>query len=200
LAAASEALRWSNRVWAQAGTPAPVEPHLAAEMDQARASFRWNREQTIFGPIDAFLRRQPPSDSQSSPLDAQYVALYLRWEADYPQEWAAPGSRMWSPWGMKQALLRRLDRDDVPEPVRLQITDLVVSAIRRPYRCKDWMYARLVRQITDTPFLERIEALREVDDPLIRLRAQFLIHVARHPEQPVKRESWQRWLSTDEGS
>lgn len=34
------ALRWANRVWAKAGTPAPQEPHLAAEMDQARAAFR----------------------------------------------------------------------------------------------------------------------------------------------------------------
>jgi hypothetical protein len=71
---------------------------------------------------------------------------------------------MWSPWGTKESLLRRLDRNGVPEPVRPQIADLVVSAIQRPYRCKDWMYARLVRHITGPPFLDRIKALCDVDD------------------------------------
>ena len=110
LAAASEALRWSNRVWAQAGTPAPAEPHLAAEMDRARASFRWNREQTIFGPIDAFLN---PRNSEARLPYALYVVLYLRWETDRPQEWAAPGSWMWSPWGTKEVLLRRQRHPDL---------------------------------------------------------------------------------------
>jgi hypothetical protein len=32
LAMAAEALRQSNRVWAEAGTLAPGEPHLAAQM------------------------------------------------------------------------------------------------------------------------------------------------------------------------
>jgi hypothetical protein len=193
LVAAREALRWSNRVWAQAGTPAPAEPHLAAEMDQARASFRWNEEQTIFGPIHAFLSSRGSEAGLPSP---PYAVLYLRWETDYPQEWAAPGSCIGSPWGTKEVLLRRFDREGVPESVCSQIADLAVCALQRPYRCKDWMYARLVRQIADTTFLERIEALHDADDLLVRLRAQFISHVARHPELPVKRVSWQRWLST----
>lgn len=53
LTAASEANHWSNRVWAQAGTPMPVELHLAAEMDQARAAYHWRCQQTIFGQIGA---------------------------------------------------------------------------------------------------------------------------------------------------
>jgi len=180
LAEASEALRWSNRVWAQAGTSAPAEPRLAAEMDQARASFRFHWEQTIFGPVDAFLN--PWRFDSPAPLPntlaglryGQYVVLYLRWETDYPQEWAAAGSWMWSPWGTKEALLRRLDRDGVPESVHSPIAEQVISALERPYRCKDWMYARLVRQVADTSSLERIEALRDADDPLVRLRAQFV--------------------------
>jgi hypothetical protein len=96
LAKASEALRWSNRVWAQAGTPAPAEPHLAAEMDQARADFQGHRQQTIFGPIDAFCDSR--SGDPAARLYAPYVVLFLRWEACYPREWRAPGSSMWSPW------------------------------------------------------------------------------------------------------
>jgi hypothetical protein len=198
LAGASEALHWSNRVWAQAGTPAPAEPHLAAEMDQARADFRWHHEQTILGPIGAFLDSEQ-SDSVARLRYAPYPVLYLRWEADYPQDWGAPDSWMWSPWGTKAVLLRRLDRIGVPEQVRPQICDLIVAALKRPYRCKDWMYARLVRHVldTDTPFVKRIEALLDAEDPLVRLRARFILDVARHPPHAVKRVSWQRWLSSD---
>ncbi|NMO56856.1 hypothetical protein HH310_37500 [Actinoplanes sp. TBRC 11911] len=185
LAAAAEALTWSNRIWAQAGTPAPTEPHLAAEMDQAQADFRWHREQTILGPITA------EAD--------EFLVLFLRWETDYPEEWKAPGSWMWSPWTTKEVILRRLDRGGVPEQIRPPIGDLIVSAVQRPYRCKDWMYAPLVRHVLDTSFAGRIEALRDADDPLVRLRAQFLLHVAEHPENPVRRASWRRWLSSDTG-
>jgi hypothetical protein len=196
LLAASEALHWSNRVWAKAGTPAPDEPHLAAEMDQARADFRWHWEQAIFGAIGAFFDSSH-ADSAVRLLYAAYLVLYLRWEADYPQEWGAPESRVWSAWGTKDQVLRGLDRGGVPEQIRPQISDLIISALKRPYRCKDWMYARLVRHVVDKPFTSKIEALLSAEDPLIRLRAQFLLHVARHPHHAVKRVSWQRWLSSD---
>ncbi|MFD0599632.1 hypothetical protein ACFQZ4_50995 [Catellatospora coxensis] len=196
LVAASEALHWSNRVWAQAGTPAPAEPHLAAEMDQARADFRWHQEQTIFGPLRAFFdsRRTDPAARQSY---APYLALYLQWEALYPQEWGAPESRMWSAWGTKESLLRQLDRSGVPEQVRPQISDLIVTALKRPYRCKDWMYARLVQHVLDTSFTSKIAALLGSEDPLVRLRAQFILHVARNPQHTVRRASWRRWLTSD---
>jgi hypothetical protein len=199
LAAASEALRWSNSIWEQAGTPAPTEPHLAAAMDQARADFRWHRQQTIFGPIEAYWDSDY-ADSVAPLLYSPYVVLYLRWEAAYPQEWRAPGSWMWSPWGTKEVLLRRLDRGGVPEPVRPQIGDLIVAALERPYRCKDWMYARLVRHVLDVPFVSRIEALLSAEDPLVRLRAQYILHVARNPQRGVKRVSWHRWLTSDAGT
>lgn len=191
LAAAAEALTWSNRIWAQAGTPAPAEPHLAAEMDQARADFRWHRERTILGPIGAY------GDEQQ--LYAPYLVLFLQWETDYPGEWKAPGTWMWSPWTTKEVILRRLDRGGVPERIRPRIGDLILAAVQRPYRCKDWMYAPLVRHVLDTPLGSRIEALGEAEDPLVRLRAQFLLHVAAHPEHPVRRASWRRWLSSDAG-
>jgi hypothetical protein len=196
LTAASEALRWSNRVWAQAGTPAPTEPHLAAEMDQARADLRWRLQQTILGPIGAYCDSDH-TDSAARPLYAPYVVLYLQWEADYPQEWRAAGSWMWSPWGTKEALLRRLDRGGVSEQVRQQIGDLIVAAVERPYRCKDWMYARLVRHVLDRPFVSKVEALLDAEDPLVRLRAQFILHVARNPQRGIKRVSWRRWLTSD---
>jgi hypothetical protein len=51
LEAAHEAQHWINRVWALAGSPAPEQPHLAAEMDQARAAKRDADAQTFFAPL-----------------------------------------------------------------------------------------------------------------------------------------------------
>jgi hypothetical protein len=194
---ASEALHWSNGIWARAGTPAPTEPHLAAEMDQARAAFHWHRRQTIFGPIEAYWDRQ--DDSATRLLYAPFVVLYLRWEADYPMEWRAPGSWMWSPWGTKEALLRQLDLDGVPEEIAPQIGALIIAAVERPYRCKDWLYARLVRHVLNVPFVGRIEALLDADDPLVRLRAQFILSAARNPQRRIKRVSFHRWVTSGEG-
>jgi hypothetical protein len=196
LAAASQALKWSNSVWAQAGSPAPSEPHLAAEMDQARAAFRWNREQTIFGPIDAYLDSRH-ADSASRLASAPFLALYLRWEAAYPQEWAASESRMWSPWTTKEVLIRELDRRGVPDEIGPQIGELIVSALQRPYRCKDWMFARLVRHIAEPPFTDKVAALLHAHDPLTRLRAEFILHIAGHPQRVVKQATWRRWLSAE---
>ena len=195
LAAASDALDWSNEILARGGIPVS-EPHLTAELDQARADLDWHRQQTVFGPIEAFydsVYDNPAAREQYAP----YVALYLRWEAAYPQEWGAAESWMWSPWSTKAGLLRRLDCDGVPEAVRSQVADLIVAALQRPYRCKDWMYAQLVRQVLDPPFAGRVRALRTAEDPLTCLRAQFIVHVAEHPDRPVRRNSWQRWLAAD---
>lgn len=76
-------------MWARAGSWAPAKPHLAAEMEQARAEFRRNREQTICGAIRAF---SDPAygDTETRLRYAPYLVLYLRWEADYPQEWVRP--------------------------------------------------------------------------------------------------------------
>jgi hypothetical protein len=198
LAAAGEALRRQNRLWALAGSFAPTEPHLLAATDQARAEFDRSKRQTIFGPIEVFLQAAR-SDASARQTYCSYPVLYLQWEADYPQQWAAPGSSLSSPWGTKEALLGRLDRDGVPQDVRPQIRSLIVAALRRPYRCKDWMYARLVRQVLDPPFLGTVEKLCDAEEPLVRLRAQFVIHAAQNPQQRIKRASWRRWLASDAG-
>lgn len=194
LAGASVALDRSNRIWARTGTAAPTKPHLAAAMEQARAEFRSHREQTILGPIIAY------GDETASPEDrrvlARYLVLYLRWEMDYPQEWDAPDSWMWSRWGTKEGVLYRLDRDGVPGRDRPEVRDLIVRALERPYRCKDWMYAPLIRHVLDAPMVGRIERLADNEDPLVRLRAQFALQVARDPRPTVRRKSWQRWLAS----
>lgn len=195
LAAAAEAWRRHNSLWALTEST-PTEPHLLAAMDQARAEFDWSMRQTIFGPIEAFLDAVG-SDVLVRQAYCSYPVLYLQWEADHPQQWAAPDSSLSSPWSTKEHLLDRLDRDGVLQDIRPQIRDLIVAALRRPYRCKDWMYARLVRHVLDPPFLAAVENLCEAEDPFVRLRARFVVDAAQNPRQRIKRVSWRRWLASD---
>lgn len=90
-------LHWSNQVWMQAGVPVPEEPHVAAEMDQARADHRWHRSQTIFGYLDAFFAADP-WDIAVRTMYWPFVTLYLQWETLYPGDWCSPDSNLWSPW------------------------------------------------------------------------------------------------------
>ncbi|MEW2432075.1 hypothetical protein AB0877_29035 [Micromonospora sp. NPDC047644] len=150
------------------------------------------RRRTIHGPVNTFLDSAPHDGTEA--LWAPFAVLYLRWEADYPTEWGVPESRMHSPWATKDVLLRRFERGGLPEGTRPDIAELVLSALRRPYRCKDWMYARLVPRL-DPSFLDRVAALTTADEPLVRLRAQFVLEAAESPERRVTRVSWQRWLS-----
>ncbi|WP_243709700.1 hypothetical protein [Micromonospora sp. 15K316] len=193
VAAEGEALHRWNGLWAVERTETPTQPRLVAEMDQASADQLWHHKRTIHGPVRAFLD-SAPDDDVTEALWAPFAVLYLRWEADYPTEWGAPESRMWSPWATKEMLLLRFERGGLPEGVRPEIAELILSALGRPYRCKDWMYARLVRHL-DPSFLDRVAALTAADDPLVRLRAQFVLHAAESRERRITRASWQRWLS-----
>ncbi|MFG2109805.1 hypothetical protein [Micromonospora chersina] len=194
LAAASDALHHSNALWAAHYRSRSSQTRLGAALDQARADFRWHQEQTIYGPLHA-LRGAPDGDEVARALWAPFAVLYLRWEAECPDEWGAPESWMWSRWGTKEGVLRRLDRGGLPEDIQPQIAELILAALRRPYRCKDWAYACLVRHLDDPPFLHEVEMLASADDPAVQLRAQFVLHVAAHPEQRITRTSWRRWLN-----
>ncbi len=191
VALALDAIHWSNRVWARAGTPAPAEPHLAAEMDQARSAFRHHHGQTVFALADRLWDEDPRVRERHAP----FALLYLVWERRHPDDWRAPASNLWSPWGRKELVLRRLAGHGVPQAIRPQLTDLLTDVLRGPYRCKDWWYARLVHRIRDDRFDERMRGLLTDDNPLVRLRAEFLRHVADHPEPRVTRATWHRWLA-----
>ncbi|MCE6993327.1 hypothetical protein LZG04_00670 [Saccharothrix sp. S26] len=192
---ARQALHWSNDVWRRAGSPAPREPHLAAELDQAQAAFRYHLGQTIFELVGSLHDDDPELRERHAP----FVLLYLVWEGRYPDDWRAPDNNLWSPWGRKESVLRALGERGVPEAIRPQLTDLLADVVRRPYRCKDWRYAGLVRHIADDRFHQRMHALLDDDDPVVRLRARFLLDVAAHPEAGVTRVRWQRWLDADPG-
>lgn len=194
LAAASDALHRSNALWSAHYRSRSSQSRLGAAMDQAHADFRWHEAQTIYGPLHAF-RDAADGDGVARAMWAPFAVLYLRWEAEHPDEWSAPQSWMWSRWGTKEMLLRRLDRGGLPEDIQPPIAELILAALRRPYRCKDWTYACLVRHLDDPLFLSEVEVLAAADDPLARLRAQFVLHVATDREQRITRTSWRRWLT-----
>ncbi|CRK58491.1 SC10B8A.06, unknown, len: 219 aa; located between inverted DNA repeat units [Alloactinosynnema sp. L-07] len=185
------ALHWMNSVWARAGTPAPAEPWLAAEMDQARAAMDWHNKQTIFGLLDGF----HSDDALVREMHAPFVVLYLVWEGSFPDEWRDPASCSWSPWTRKAALLASLAREGVPDVIRSQMTDLLIGALYRSYRCKDWIYAAMVRHLSDQSFVAKITELLDAEDPLVRLRAEYILYLAEFPETVVRRKTWRRWLA-----
>ncbi|MBC6451094.1 hypothetical protein [Actinokineospora xionganensis] len=59
------------------------------------------------------------------------------------------------------------------------------------------MYAGLVHHLCGEPFTAKVEALGDAEDPLTRLRAQFILWVAARPELKVARGTWRTWLATN---
>jgi hypothetical protein len=194
LEAAREANHWINRVWAQAGTPAPEAPHLAAEMEQARAAHRHYVGQTIFELLGGCY----DTDQTVRERHARYALLYLVWERHYPAEWRMRESNAWSPWPRKEGLLMEMAEKGIPASILPQMADLLPDVVAHPYRCKDWLYAPLARQLRGGRFDERMRDLLVAADPMVRSRAQFVLHVADTPTLTVKRHTFDRWL-TDKG-
>jgi hypothetical protein len=191
ITAASEANRWVNRVWAQAGTPAPEQPRLAAEMAQARAAHRHYLGQTIFELVGRLWDENPEIREQHAP----FALLYLTWERRHPAEWHARASNAWSPWSRKEGVLRNLAKHGIPDVIMPRLTDLVVDVVRHPYRCKDWLYAPLIRRLRTGEFDQRLRDLHAAADPMVRSRAEFLRYVADNPALKVTRRTFARWLA-----
>jgi hypothetical protein len=156
-----------------------------------RARQGWNRaaentvqrrlDLTLNGLISAFCRAEDPAVRAHY---APYAVLYLRWEERFLPELRT--SWTCSPWTTKEVVLRDFSRNGVPAEQEPDLAELTVAALRRPYRCKDWMYAGLLRHVA--PPAERIA---ELDDA----RAGFVRHVLAHPELTVTRFTYPRWLA-----
>jgi hypothetical protein len=192
LSAAGDALHRSNRI-----PFLSTKPHRIAQRDQALADMCWHLDQTLEGKLEAFYEADPEDVAETSRW-APFAVLSLRWEASFPAEWRAPESWMSSPWNAKERLLRRLERGGIPQVARADVVDLIVAALLRPYRCKDWMFAGLAHHFgDDLYFWDRIQALVAGGDAVTRERARFVAHAARHPEMVITRTSWGRWLEAD---
>lgn len=191
IASAIDANHWANRLWARAGSPAPAQLHLAAEMDQARATVRHHLGQTVFELVDASLDKDPVVREQH----ARFALLYLVWERRHPADWRARATNWGSAWARKELVLRELTENGVPAAIRPELTDLLAKVVQYSYRCKDWRFAALAHHLRGDRLDERIQSLLAADDPLVRLRAEFVLDLAGRPELRVRRATWSRWLA-----
>lgn len=168
--------------------------HQALVASDRDASSHWSDgDKTIFAYNEAFLYAHLRDDS-FHPGYWPLVMLYLWWETRYPDEWRSRELNTWSPWTRKEGVLRRLGRYGVPEEVGLEAAELILAAIQRPYRCKDWMYALLVRHVADAEFRDRATVLAEAHDPLVRLRARYILDLADRPDASITPMTWRHWL------
>jgi hypothetical protein len=137
---------------------------------------------------------RPEHDDTDS---ARYAVLFLQWEVAFPDEWRAAAP--WSPWGLKQTILRgfvrvgALGRDQV-------LIDLVMAAVGREQRCEDRWYAALARRV-DSPELRCLLAeATESPDSHVRRRAGYVSAVLDDPDMAVTLASWRRWLAASDDS
>ena len=171
IAQAGEALHRGNWHWSRTGYG-----DMLAAAQAAYAEMRALQGATIFG-----MTAVP-----------EFAVLYLRWEVDFPHEWGAAEVNMWSPWSRKEGLLRKFGRDGVPDEIKVPIADLLDAVLRRPYRCKDWMYAQVARHVD---YIGRLEALQRQR----LLRAEFIRYVIDNPRVHITRKTWARWLDRRQG-
>jgi hypothetical protein len=96
-------------------------------------------------------------------------------------------------WTIKELTIRMLLRDGVAEDFHPAVVELVVAAVRGPYRCKDWMYAALARLVDSPELRQRVTAVTAGADRMAGQRAEFLLYVLSEPGLPVRRHTWARW-------
>jgi hypothetical protein len=167
-AEATAARRRANEIWARQGWNRAAENTYQRTLDRM-----------LNGLVGAFGRAEDPVVRAHY---APYAVLYLQWEERFLPELKAAWSC--SPWTTKEVVLRDLTRGGVPEGHEAELAELILAALRRPYRCKDWMYAGLLRHVTPA-------GLDELDDD----RARFARHVLAHPSLTVTRFTYPRWLA-----
>jgi hypothetical protein len=174
--------------------------HQALVASDPITSSHWpNGDRTIFAYLDAFFYA-PIQARALRPAYWPFVMLYLWRETRYPDEWRSRDSHPWSPWTRKEVVLRQLGRHGMPEEVKPDAAALLLAAVQRPYRCKDWMYALMVRHVTDAEFHDRVTALADTHDALVHLRARFILDLLGHPERTITRTTWRRWLEHPHGT
>jgi hypothetical protein len=169
LAEATVSRQRANDIWARQGWNRAAENTVQRRLDR-----------TLRGLVSAFCQAEDPAVRAHY---APYAVLFLRWEERFLPE--LKGSWSHSPWTAKEVILRDLTRGGVPAEQEAAVADLIVAALRRPYRCKDWAYAGLLRHVAP------VERIAELDDD----RARFARHVLAHPELTVTRFSYPRWLA-----
>jgi DnaJ-domain-containing protein 1 len=101
------------------------------------------------------------------------------------------------PWGTKKQVLRRFTKTAHLQSteIRHALQDLVVAATRREHQCEDQGYGRLARVLDGMRLRSELNSAAHDNDPLVRLRACFVLWVLDHRDTPAVPRTWKTWLA-----
>jgi hypothetical protein len=162
--------------------------------EQATADQKDAAGQTLHGVAGRFCAARWSSDRDETET-APYAVLFLRWEADFPDEWRTASP--WSPWGLKQGILRGFVKVG-PVGHERALADLVMDAVGRRQRCEDGWYAAVARHLDGPELRSRLAEAEEAGDPVVRLRAGYVGRVLDDRSMKVTLASWKRWVAAAE--
>ncbi|MEV4412572.1 hypothetical protein [Catellatospora sp. NPDC049609] len=163
-------------------------PRLQAEYDQVHAAMRDAYDRMFAAPIWHYLSGAAAAE-ELAPF-ARHAVLYLRWETEYPDEWASLGKS----WAAKRHILRTLATQGPTPETHGDLLALVGAAVRREHRCEDLGYVKLARALHQPSVRMIVEWAEDDLDGLVRLRAGYLRWALDHPGAPVTAASWHAWL------
>jgi hypothetical protein len=73
-----------------------------------------------------------------------------------------------------------------------------MQAVGREHSCEDQGYPAVARVVDGLELRSRLDAASRSEDPLVRLRAEWVRWVIDHPAAPVTVAGWRRWLAQGE--
>jgi hypothetical protein len=121
-----------------------------------------------------------------------FAVLFLQWEVAYPRDWCSPRP----PWPAKKDVLRGLASIEAPRDSRAALVELVVAAVRREHRCEDRGFVLLARRLDGPELRNPVAQCLDSPDPIVRLRAGFLLDFLADPSMHATVASWKRWLAS----
>ena len=191
------ALERQHEIWFRAGKSwRPSDVALAAAMDQAMAERSAAVARTLHGIVVKFVHARWAGDADDHVRLAPYAVLFLQWETAFPEQWRS--ARESASWGLKKHVLRRFVQAGVPAQFQSDVVELVMQAVGREHRCEDQGYPAVARVVDGPELRSRLDAASRSEDPLVRLRAEWVRWVIDHPAAPVTAAGWRRWLAQDE--
>jgi hypothetical protein len=188
--------RCNAAYWANGGSfDFSDAPALGAARDQAQAAMWEARDRGFSGILEEFITESRPfgrRDPTALRRLVPFAVLFLQWEVAYPQDWGSP----WPLWGAKKDVLRGLAGIEIPQDSRAVLVELVVAAVRREHRCEDRWFVLLARRLDGPELRNPVARCLDSPDPIVSLRAGFLLDVLADPSMPATVASWKRWLAS----
>lgn len=183
-----------NDVYWRAGREwSPTHAVLSRAMDSAREEFSSVYSKTIYSPLSSFISVRRVPQAAPKPVDERFAVLFLEWEQAFPEEWDREARGWGSRWGWKESLLKVIGRHGIGASHRSAVERLALTAISRPYRAKDWLYARVARQLDNPAFRASLHSTANLSDDDVKLKAAFVTSRLTQAELSVNRRSYDNW-------